>query len=205
MINSLESVLYSALFLLPGGIINAIVKSITPTKKFSSSQELLRWIAYSILNWAIWSWLFLIILKHLDSSKVCYWIILLVTLSITSIVTGYLIGLIQSKSIIRRIAKRLGLNIEHSVPTGWDFVFSKRDSPCFIIVSMDDGTKYYGYFGENSLASSDNDNRDIYIEYIYDLDEDGSWKPASNCRGALINSSHISSVEFLEQEEEKYE
>lgn len=205
MINDISTAVYTCLFLLPGGIINTTIKTITPTKKYTSSQELLRWLAYSVSNGALWCWAFILMLKILDPSRLLFWWASLLLVIVSSLITGLVLGLIQSHCLVRKALKRTGLNVEHPIPTAWDFIFSTTNSPCFVIVTMDDGTKYYGYYGEESLASSDNDNRDIYIEHVYDLDNEENWIPAGNNRGVLINSSHVACIEFLEQEGEKYE
>ena len=205
MIDNFSSIFYTFIFLLPGGIINTVVKSITPVKKISAGQELLRWLAYSIVNNAIWSWAFILLWENMSPESVGFWLILVAIVMFTSFLTGCLLGIILVKDVIRKAAKKIGLPIEHPVPTAWDYVFSKRDTPCYVIVTVNDGTKHYGYFGTASLASSDEDDRDIYLEYVYDLDENQEWIPKSNRRGMLINSSQISSIEFLEIEEDRDE
>jgi len=37
---------------------------------------------------------------------------------------------------------------------------------------MTDGSEVAGWFGERSLASSDTERKDIYLESVYRIDED---------------------------------
>jgi hypothetical protein len=68
--------------------------------------------------------------------------------------------LIQTASL-DGIYKFIGLRPIHPVPTGWDWIFS-RTGACFVLVTVTDGTVIAGYFGGDSMASSDPDRRDIY-------------------------------------------
>ncbi len=82
------------------------------------------------------------------------------------------------------------------IPTGWDWVFSGT-GPCFVLVTLRDGKEIAGYFGHNSMASSDPNRRDIYIEKVYTVPSDGSrWAEVEGTRGMHIDGSQISRVEF---------
>ena len=64
MISSISVVLYTCIFLLPGVIIEEVVGLISPLKRNSAAKQSIMWIGYSVLNDAIWSWLFWLVVKH---------------------------------------------------------------------------------------------------------------------------------------------
>ncbi|MFL5336988.1 MAG: DUF6338 family protein, partial [Geminicoccaceae bacterium] len=52
--------------------------------------------------------------------------------------------------------------------------------------TLKDGTEIAGYFGTRSLASSDPEHRDIYIERVYTIPEDGGSWIAVDTQGPLL-------------------
>ena len=98
---------------------------------------------------------------------------------------------------MRIAATHMNIRVENSIPTAWDYVMSNQRKPCFMLVTLNDGTHFQGHYGENSLASSDNDYRDIYLEYVYDIDESGEWKLVPD-KSVLINANQIASIEIIE-------
>lgn len=200
MITGFDTVLYSCLFLLPGGIIEGITRAIKPRRKMTAAQELLRWLGYSAVNNAIWCWAILFVWNHLSHDSIVTWIVLLAVVVISSTITGIILGIIHSKDVVRRAANHMRIRVENSIPTAWDYVMSNQREPCFMLVTLTDGTHFYGYYGEDSLASSDNNYRDIYLEYVYDIDESGEWKIAHN-KSVLINANQIASIEMIRVED----
>lgn len=99
-IDSMEAVVYTAYFLIPGYIINSVVNNIVPSKTRLESEKILHCIGYSILELAIWYWLFKIIKKLPDD---LYWLVLIFIIIITSCILGFVIGLLKKKEIIREI------------------------------------------------------------------------------------------------------
>lgn len=73
-IDSINVVFYTCIFLLPGYIIQEIITSLTPSKQYSDNVKLLRFLGYSILNLAVWSWLYMIVLNELKSDQALHWI-----------------------------------------------------------------------------------------------------------------------------------
>ena len=54
------------------------------------------------------------------------------------------------------------------------------------IVTYEDGTQIFGYFGQQSLASTDPNRSDLFLERLYDVDDDQQWQEKSPPRSALI-------------------
>jgi len=76
-------------------------------------------------------------------------------------------------------------------------MFSRTGS-CFVLVTLKDSTEIAGFFGLNSMASSDLNRRDIYIEKVYKVPADGSpWTEVEGSLGIHIDGSQISCVECI--------
>lgn len=70
IIESADAVLYTAVYLLPGFIINEIISSLVPFKRESEGIKVLRYIGYSVLNFALWIWIFWLINKNIETEGV---------------------------------------------------------------------------------------------------------------------------------------
>ena len=66
------------------------------------------------------------------------------------------------------------------------------------MATLTTGQSVAGFFGANSFASSDGDERDIYIEEEYSVDDEGKWVPRPAKIGILIPMKEIRNIEFWE-------
>lgn len=48
-----------------------------------------------------------------------------------------------------------------------------------------------------AFLSSDPSDRDLYIEEIYEVEDDGPWQPVPMNRGVWIRGEAIRTIEFL--------
>ncbi|MGC1496445.1 MAG: DUF6338 family protein [Sulfitobacter sp.] len=118
-----------------------------------------------------------------------------------------LLGLIIGSSLTagwkNAFLRRLYLPVTHPVETGHDFAFGNSREPCFILVTYNDSTTVGGFFGENSLAASNFEKSDLYLERVYRINTDGVWSEPTPGRSGLISLSNVRSIEFLDAEEQK--
>lgn len=195
-LNSIDVVFYSVIFLLPGYIVEEIIKSIMPKKQYSEGINFLRYMAYSIVNLALWSWIYFIINKYTLPTSIIYWILLILVTVITSIITGLALGLVRKKEIIRKAFSKCGVQIEHPIPTAWDYKFSKTQETRWVIVRLANNEIIYGKYSCKSLASSDERYRDLYLEEVYVPNIDKEWKISDRSDGIWISANEIKSIEF---------
>jgi hypothetical protein len=195
-IESIDVVFYTCMFLLPGYIIQEIITSLMPSKQYSDNIKLLRFLGYSILNLAVWSWLYMIVLDELKSDQALHWILLSAITFITSCVTGFLIGIVRNKEWIRKIFSKIKIQIEHPIPTAWDYKFSKTKDLRWVIVSLSNGEVIYGKYCTQSLSSSDASNRDLYLEEVYIYEEGKPWFRVEGTDGIWISANEIKFIEF---------
>ena len=117
--------------------------------------------------------------------------------AIGSFIVPFAIGLFAGLDIRYdwsfNLLKSIGIDVNHPIPSAWDWKMSKIE-PCYIMVTLDDGTKWAGKFDVKSNASTDRNERDIYIEQVFDLDHNDNWLARNS--GVWINRQHIKSIEF---------
>ncbi len=196
LIESFDVVFYTAIFVLPGFIINGIILAFNPTKKVSEGVLLLKCLLYSIVHCALWSWMYKLIFGIASKYPKMYWFVLVLTTIIAASILAVIISLIQQNQVIRKMLAFFKINIQHSIPTAWDYCFSRNKSN-WLIVTLVDGSTIYGWFSTESFSSSDTEERDLYVEKIYSIDDNNTWIENESNEGIYIPKEQIKTIEFL--------
>lgn len=92
----------------------------------------------------------------------------------------------------------LSVPLTDPIPRAFDHVFLTR-GPGFVIVTFKDGTQLPGYYGKTSRVGRDPERSEIYLQRLYEIGTDGTWKELVPRRSILINISDVRSIEFLEE------
>lgn len=195
-LSSYDVIIYTGFFILPGYIMNEIIEALIPVKVHTEGIKTIKFLGYSVFNFTIWSWLFVLIYKNLSSTSVSYYVLLIMFTVITSTLSGIAIGLLRKFELIRKLFIRFRVQMVHPIPNAWEYKFSKIEEPRWLIITLGSGKCIYGYYGIKSLASSDMNNRDIYLEEIYELDENKNWTKVDRTDGIWINESEIKLIEY---------
>ncbi|MFA5539071.1 MAG: DUF6338 family protein, partial [Gemmobacter sp.] len=111
---------------------------------------------------------------------------------------GMLFGWNLSNGWNNALLRRLSMPVQSPIRRAHDFAFGQNRPPGHVILNFQDGTIVYGFFGPDSLAASDPNRSDIYLERIYTVDEDGNWIEPETDRSAIISLAGLRSVEFLD-------
>lgn len=199
-IDSLEVVFYTCTFLLPGFIIKSIIDTLVPPAKHNDAKYFFSCLSYSIVNCAICSWAYLLLNKISANHPILYWILLLVATLIGATLIGIFIGFIRQKDVIESLLKKLKkIKIDkiHPVPNAWDYYFSKGKGN-FIIITLIDDTKMYGWYSSKSFSSSDYEERDIYVQKGYNFIEN-NWVEDNESDGFYIPKDQIKFIEFKKE------
>lgn len=200
-LDGFETLYYTLAFIVPGFVLYSVYSSFVP-QKTEIQFSVLRFLFFSCINYAVWSWLIYIIVVsdystfHPVRTAVIWGIIIL----ISPILLGILAGYFNKKEYIRKALQRIGLNPVHVIPTGWDYKLSKLVGNSWILVTLKNGDVVAGLFGQKSFASSDSTDRDIYLEKVYKIVDDGPWEPVTNSDGILIRGEEIKHLEFWTNE-----
>ena len=195
-IDSFEVLFYTCIFLLPGFIIKSIMDTLVPPVKHNDTKYFFSCLLYSVVNCAVWSWAYLLLNKISEEHPTIYWISLLATTVVGATLLAILIGVVKQKGFIEWLFAKMRVNKNHSVPTAWDYYFSKQEES-WIIVTLKNGKTIYGKFSEHSFASSDTEERDLYIEKTYNIKEDMTWVEDDKSKGILVAKDEIETIEFI--------
>lgn len=195
---------YTLAFLVPGFVLDSTLSVFTPRKVESAQLSFLRFLALSCVNYAFWSWLIYLMFRvefftaHPVRTATAWGVIILVS----PVALGVFLGYFSQQEGIRKILQRIGLNPIHVIPTGWDYKFSKSNKAVWVFVTLKDGSSVAGLFGSKSFASSESGERDLYIQEVFRISDDGSWQCIPRSSGILIRGDQIKHIEFWNDEEE---
>jgi len=192
-IKSIELFLLLLVLIVPGVIIDFVRAQFVGRRTRTVGEASLNFVVVSIVYYALSAPLVLWAtggLVGLLQAPMAWYALLLV--GPTSV--GLVLGFVAQRDLLGRNARRLGFNVIHPMPTAWDRRFGALQES-LVIITLKDGRKVAGYMGPLSVASSDPENRDIFIERIYGLEGD-EWTDMGET-SALIMAGEISTVEFI--------
>ena len=180
------------IFIIPGFLcFTAFNITIPGRKKTSFENKILISLSISIFE--------LICLKNVlsytpDSSTTFPKIMLSIfLLFIIPSLLGFLFG-----KIILNEKFRSFFGYSHVIETAWDDVFTNIEKHRYISITLTTGEVIRGLFSNPSIASSDINDRDIYISKIFDE----NWKEPKSKKGILIKSDFIKYIKFYEREKQ---
>jgi hypothetical protein len=181
----------------PGFIYNGVLRQFVPL--YASTQKetvFIKLLAASAFNYALCAPLIYFLYRPDligNGLRAVIWVLVV-------LVAPTLLALTRARLLrhdgLRWFFRLLKLRPISPIPTGWDWMFSRTD-PCFVLITLTDGTEIAGFFGANSMASSDPDRRDIYIEKVYKVSADTTaWTELEGSLGMHINGNQIAYMEF---------
>jgi hypothetical protein len=202
---SLDAVFYTLVFLVPGFIWDWALSIVVPRRPRSHERVWpLRLLTLSAINFGLWVWLISIIpsspffVGHPVRTGLAWAVIAFVAPGIL----GLMVGVLNERGLVYRLLQCLGIDTIHPIPTAWDFVF-RRKASVWVLVTMTNGSTIAGFFGARSFASSDSDNRDLYIENVFIVGDDGPWREVPMNAGAWISGRNIRNIEFWVFDEDR--
>ena len=177
--------------LIPGFIIYRLVLAYFPTRPLETSRAVYEVVFYGLVNFTIY-YATLSIIREFSATvnKDSWWFIGVFTLVTPIIIPQLLFRILNSK-----VFKSSIYNIN---PTPWDSFFSMNESK-YMIVYFNNGSKIGGYYGERSFATSYPEEREIYLETEWEInDKDEFVKLISSSNGVIINCAEINYIKFYQ-------
>ncbi len=196
----MDKLLIFIAFVIPGFISLKTYELLCPGDLKDSSKQIIDAIAYSCINYALLFVPIQIVEKYNISVNYpkfhTFFYLCVIFLAPIAWVTIW--KFLRTRKIFQRIAP-------HPTQKPWDFVFSKR-KPYWVKITLKDGTKIAGRYGENSFASSAPSNEQIYLEETWILnDKLGFDRPKKQTEGVIVLSGDISYVELSKYKEDENE
>jgi hypothetical protein len=188
-----EKILLFLAFFMPGFISIKVYELIVATRFRDFSTSILEAVGYSVLNFAVLSWLILWISSPGFSEKNP------ASYSISIVLIFFVIPALWPLLFVRMSRwKVFKKHILSPINMPWDEVFSKREA-LWVIIHMKDGRKIGGKYGARSRASAFPNQRQIYLESLWRLDENNAFREkVERTRGAVFFQEDISIIEFFE-------
>jgi hypothetical protein len=200
-ITSTEAVYIALICVVPGYVFLTFRNQFIAGQDRLGTEQLLAFVTYSAVNFAVFGWINLVVVPH----EAAVWIRLLVwflTLLVGPAVLGLVSGVFSQKEWGGKLYAMLGLNVVHPTARSWDWIFH-RVHPCFILVTLKDGSQCAGYWGVNpagtqSFASSDPKERDLYISQMFEITDSGPWRRIQ--KSIFIAAGEVRTVEFIQED-----
>lgn len=182
-----------ALLFLPGFVSIKIYDLVIANEPRDFSKSLLEVIAYSTINLAALSWLIwpLLAFHIYITHPVLFGLAALLILLIFPALWPMLYIKITK-------SKWLASHLVGPIRRPWDWFFNKTQ-PVWVIVTLTDGRKIAGVFFDNSYASSYPLPEQIYLEEVWELDENDAFKQAAKGSKGVIICKDIATIEFFSE------
>lgn len=130
---------------------------------------------------------------------VFFWLMLV--LFVGPIFLAYILSSIWRANWSQSILSIIGLSRVDLTPQAWDWFFLTEEKGCWIVAELNDGTKVGGEFGDNSFVSISPHGRDIFLEKLYEITEDGNFgEKLNDTIGGWINGDSVKSLGFYRAE-----
>lgn len=112
------------------------------------------------------------------------------------VIAGGVMALLIPMPWIDKQLDRFGFGYIDRLPTAWDYAV--RLGPAWDKVYLQDGGIVAGKFQNGSVASVNQNHRDIYVEEVYTVDDTGTiGDPVPDSLGMWIGAGAINRIEFL--------
>lgn len=196
-IENLDILFYTLIFVVPGFIIDSIYRICVPQEDAKGESVILRFLFFSTINYSVvFPLLFWVVeIPYIKSHENLKLYVILLIIFIVSVVIAFIISIISNKGWIRTVLQKMGIHTAHVVPTAWDYQF-KKEEPRYLTVYLQDGGIVFGYWGSESFASSIRENKDLFLEKIFDVNEDKEWVENNKNKGIWIPAESIKYIEF---------
>jgi hypothetical protein len=191
-LSTIDAVYIALAFLVPGFVFSAARNQFITGQVPQGSEQLLRFLTYSAINYAVFSapiYLFFNAQLSPVARALFWWAVMLMGPAFF----GSLSGIAARNGWIQKALRWMKLNPIHAVPTAWDYKFGRMEGE-WVLVTLKTGVRFAGFCGNQSFASSDSKERDLYIQKLFDIGENDVWTPTK--KSALIASGEISTIEF---------
>lgn len=164
----IEQLLLIAGFILPGAISMYVYGLKVPQKEFDLKDRIAEAICYSLVNFLI---VWLPVKQALASGMgqaypVVMWLVLILGFVAVPVLWPLIVVW-----LLQQAEKRGWIAVR--ARTAWDDFFGRQRTECWLKVEMADNRVIGGRFGRSSFASSWPDPGHLFMEEVWQLDEDG--------------------------------
>ena len=203
-LKNVDIVFYTTAFLVPGFILNWTLSMLVPRRMEDPKLAFLRFLTLSALNYSIWSWLILLLFTgryfsaHPWVSAALWFLVVCVSPFAIGIGTGiFLQNDGPSRVFQSRLLRWLRARPIGPIATAWDRRFGSLSKGLYVLITLADDRQIAGKYGRESYVSSDHDQRDVFLQERYIVDEKGSWRIVPRTAGIWIRGDQIKYIDFI--------
>ncbi|WP_174285105.1 DUF6338 family protein [Sphingomonas bacterium] len=179
--------------LLAPGLIIAAIRTRAITGSMPDLKD--RLIAYAVISTAYFAVVHPLF-NVTNGISISVWVADLLQNFIIPIVVGVCSAFVHQWEWSYKIANKVGLKLAHHLPTAWDYLFDSLVEETLVLISLNDGSQVAGKMTRNSFASSSADERDLFIQEVWEVPDNGDpWHPLIPARGILICGKDIRFIE----------
>lgn len=189
----LDNIYFVLFFFVPGLIVLFVRSQFVTGANFPHSAALLPYLAISVIYNAF-AFPLIDIVVAIDKPIYGKVLALFSLVFAGPALLGLVLGVNIQENLFRRLLQKCGLNPVHVIPTAWDWKFGNMTEQ-WVLVTLKDGTRFAGFCGSDSFMSSNPAERDIYIQQVYDVDDDDNWS-SSGKKALLITADEVQTIEF---------
>jgi len=188
----IDAIYVALVFIVPGFVFLSLRNQFVAGQGKLGKEQLLSYLTISGVNFALCGWIIYAAYKNNFGLplKAFSWMLVIIILPA---VAGIVAGVCNQRDLFRRIYHLLKLEPIHSVPSAWDYKFSKSPGE-WLLIKLKDGTQFAGWWAGRSFASDDRNERDLLIEKVFEVPEIGPWK--ATAKSLLIMAGEIQTIEF---------
>ena len=190
---SIEYLILFAVFVMPGAVSMYCYGLIFPMSSRDLKDKVLEAIVFSLLNFIM---LFGVIRFLFDSAfivanPVAAWVLAVLSLVIVPAIWPWLL-----RGCLRWLEQRKWIIVQ--AKTAWDDFFQSHSSGCWMIVDLADDKRVGGRFGSRSFASAWPEPGHLFIEELWDVNDDGQFVAAKpGAQGVLLRPTDYKRVTVL--------
>jgi hypothetical protein len=192
----IKSIVYILVFLVPGFIIESIIRFAKPQIKRDNTFTLLYMIVLSTINYLLSIWYLQFLYTYYIQGQ--YNKIILPCLSIILIEPIFigLICILLEGPIDSLLKKIFGTRANANIPSAWDYKFTRLKVGRYVAVKLKNNDIVYGLYNKSSFASTADAKCDLYLQQQFDIDPNGQLHIIDNTDGVYISGDQIVSIEF---------
>lgn len=179
-------------FVVPGFVAMKLHDLLVPSETRNWGDSLIEVVSYSMLNLAVFWWLMSILWREgvRERHSIAYTLGVFLVVVVAPAGWAALTYLVRQSHLLRRF-------VLHPSPTAWDFFFGQRRS-AWVLCHLKTGELLGGLFSGASAASSFPHEGDIFLEEVWETDQQGRFvKRIDQTAGAIINKSECTHIELF--------
>lgn len=205
------ALLIIVLFVIPGFLTDSVYGFSTTRAKREVPDAFLSYIFWSLVNGAPISVITILLLSDvlrvgwrqylITNSRLVAAATILSLFVLPVLIALIAVKLSQWNAVRRFMLRAFGLRLGQP-PKAWDKVFA-ANVPFQALITLTDGTRIGGGWGEDSFASAFPADEDLFLEVEFTVDPDGRLlSPVERSGGILLKHSEIRSIQIYRPEEE---